>query len=332
MNRWGILTTVFSLFSFTSIMGQELKITTIWATKGPQSLPFQSVAGVCTTNHGDIWVADSRNATVYIFDPGGHLIKNIGAKGDGPGEFQAPALISAINPETVVVYDIARKSFEVFDSAGTFTHRVHHGIQVLNPKSFLAQPDSTFLLSGGIWGNEYSIHSISWDGKLLSSQIQRPKTENDLASLYLAGGPIAGNPEEVLYFSRASRPQIIMIPAGGESRQFSRNPTGFPTTGDDFLHTEGERTYMRWYFPRPTGVFLLGGGGLLQVVSFREEERSLWEIYDGEGDLKSSTLIPVAYFPWAFMPNGDQILTRVDPETGETELLRVRLEGVSTGI
>lgn len=314
----------FMFFIFPmSLISQEMALTVRWATRGPPESPFITVTGVACTRSGDIWVSDTRASTVYVFDDQGSYRHPLGGAGDGPGEFRSPTLISTMSSDRVAVLDLGRRSLEVFGSNGEFIHRVIHGTQVLYPKSFLALPDSSFLITGGIMGKPGSLHRISWDGRLVASVISRPETSDSLASLYLSGGPIARMEDEYIAFSSAFQHRLFTISPSLEVSLFAEDEGVFPPTGDDFIQEEEGLTRYRWSFPRPTGLFVLADGSLLNVITWREMDVSIWERYRRNGELISRSRIPTAYHPWAVLPGGDMVASRVVPDTGESEVLRL---------
>src|SRR5688572_29611828 len=50
---------------------------------------FARITGVITDVEGNIYVADSRTFNIRVFDEGGRLLRTIGRKGGGPGEFES---------------------------------------------------------------------------------------------------------------------------------------------------------------------------------------------------------------------------------------------------
>ena len=172
-------------------------------------------------------------------------------------------------------------------------------------------------------GKPGSLHRISWDGRLVASVVSRPETSDSLASLYLSGGPIARMEDENIAFSSAFQHRLFTISPSLEVSLFAEDEGVFPPTGDDFIREEEGLTRYRWFFPRPTGLFVLADGSLLNVITWRERDVSIWERYRRNGELISRSRIPTAYHPWAVLPGGDMVVSRVVPDTGESEVRRV---------
>jgi len=89
---------------------------------------FDSIGEIAVGNDGRIYVVDTGNARIQIFDANGTFLKAFGSRGDGPGEFDPPCGI-AIDPELDRVYvsdgnagstSIANHRVQVFDLDGVF--------------------------------------------------------------------------------------------------------------------------------------------------------------------------------------------------------------------
>ncbi len=51
---------------------------------------FSEIRGIQVDDQGQIYVLDSKECLVKVFDPKGKLIRSFGKRGQGPGEFQYP--------------------------------------------------------------------------------------------------------------------------------------------------------------------------------------------------------------------------------------------------
>ncbi|MGQ0814891.1 MAG: 6-bladed beta-propeller [Gemmatimonadota bacterium] len=69
---------------------------------------------------GNIVVADAHASAVLLFDELGRPIRQVGRKGQGPGEFQVPSWLDACAGDSIFVLDPALSRMSVLDSAGTF--------------------------------------------------------------------------------------------------------------------------------------------------------------------------------------------------------------------
>jgi hypothetical protein len=94
---------------------------------GAREYVFEWISYVLPLRDGRILVVDNRGSRVAIFDEHGTWLKDVGRRGDGPGEYRAP--ISAVEQgDTVVVWDTVNRRVLYFTSEGDALHtaeRVH---------------------------------------------------------------------------------------------------------------------------------------------------------------------------------------------------------------
>lgn len=69
--------------------------------------------------NGNVAVADVFAANIKFFDPRGALIRTIGRKGGGPGEYQNPNWIAQCERDRLYVFDGGAFRMSVLDTAGT---------------------------------------------------------------------------------------------------------------------------------------------------------------------------------------------------------------------
>jgi hypothetical protein len=69
---------------------------------------------------GDIYISDRQELVIKKFNPEGHHMQTIGAKGEGPGEFQAIGSIATIPDGRLIVMDWRARRTSIFDADGIF--------------------------------------------------------------------------------------------------------------------------------------------------------------------------------------------------------------------
>ena len=75
--------------------------------------------------HGDrLWITDSQQHCVAVFDLHGKFISKFGKRGLGPGEFNFPTHIAADGEGRLYVTDSMNSRVQVFDSAGRFQTQI----------------------------------------------------------------------------------------------------------------------------------------------------------------------------------------------------------------
>jgi hypothetical protein len=81
---------------------------------------LSNVASVAFDRQDNLYVLDAGNHRVLVFDRGGRFLRQIGEQGQGPGEITfARAMVVAANG-AVVVYDMGRGGYTIFDADGTY--------------------------------------------------------------------------------------------------------------------------------------------------------------------------------------------------------------------
>lgn len=68
----------------------------------------------------NIYISESSDQVIKVFSPDGEYIKTIGAKGDGPGEFQSIGYLGFTPNGSFVVIDNQARRTNLFDASGQF--------------------------------------------------------------------------------------------------------------------------------------------------------------------------------------------------------------------
>jgi hypothetical protein len=79
---------------------------------------LSSVWGVAVSGDGHVYLSEPQFARVVAFDPDGSFSRVVGSRGDGPGEFRIPGLLSW-RGDSLAVTDFQR-GIHLFSSAGEF--------------------------------------------------------------------------------------------------------------------------------------------------------------------------------------------------------------------
>ena len=91
-----------------------------------KNLFFYRIRAVKTDRDGNIFVLDSGNFRIQVFDKNGRFIRSMGRQGQGPAEFQLPVRMELNNATgRLFVYDVMTKSLAIFDKAGVFQRFMH---------------------------------------------------------------------------------------------------------------------------------------------------------------------------------------------------------------
>lgn len=121
MERKLKLAGVFLLISFFALSGRPAeKINTQWSISyfGEDDFFHQPSDIEVSPKQSLIYIADSGNHRIVVFDYEGNFIRIIGKKGKGPGEFVKPTGLYVSDDSSVAVADINNNRIQIFDSSG----------------------------------------------------------------------------------------------------------------------------------------------------------------------------------------------------------------------
>ncbi|MEO5825686.1 MAG: hypothetical protein ABIR59_07355 [Gemmatimonadales bacterium] len=83
-----------------------------------QGGPFTGINDATRLSGGSTAIADGAEGAIKVIDAGGTLIRTIGRRGEGPGEFGSLEWIEQCLPDTLFVWDRVLHRVTVFDSSG----------------------------------------------------------------------------------------------------------------------------------------------------------------------------------------------------------------------
>jgi hypothetical protein len=119
----------------------------------PDSTPqLEQVVGAFRRSDGVMVVGDRGTSSIKYFDETGRLVRTVGRKGKGPGEFEYLAWVKACGADSVFAYDITNRYVTVFSGEGQdsrrFTMQTPEGG---SPFEVSCNRQGTMVLSG--WGD-----------------------------------------------------------------------------------------------------------------------------------------------------------------------------------
>ena len=89
-----------------------------FGTHGSGKGEFNYPTNICIDRKGQLYIADSMNFRVQIFDQRGHFISMFGKHGDGSGDFSKPRGIAVDSDGHIYVADALFDAIQIFDKDG----------------------------------------------------------------------------------------------------------------------------------------------------------------------------------------------------------------------
>jgi uncharacterized protein (TIGR03663 family) len=91
-----------------------------WGSQGTAPGQFTDPRGLAVDSGGRVYVADSNNHRIQVFDSNGHFVTQWGSQGAGLGQFQEPWGVAVDEDGNVYVADSWNHRLQKFDSEGRF--------------------------------------------------------------------------------------------------------------------------------------------------------------------------------------------------------------------
>ena len=102
---------LFLLFC-TTLFAQEFALKKVYSIADSKNFYFSAI-NHCLMFNNKLYVSDKKNAAVYEFDQNGKLLRTIGRKGKGPGEFVEGPTVMLAKGDTLLVVDNSPGAYNI---------------------------------------------------------------------------------------------------------------------------------------------------------------------------------------------------------------------------
>jgi DNA-binding beta-propeller fold protein YncE len=103
--------------------------------RGVEHGEFNFPTNLTVDRNGQLYVADTLNFRIQIFDAAGAFVKSIGSQGDGPGQLNRAKGVGVDSEGHIYIADTSFNNFQIFDADGTIL--LHVGSTGIRPGEFL---------------------------------------------------------------------------------------------------------------------------------------------------------------------------------------------------
>lgn len=117
---------------------------TIGVEMGDSAYVFGMIMEAGHSSSGEIVVLDMQRACLSVYSADGVFLRNIGAPGPGPGEFQFPMNFALMSDGGFAVSDAIARNISFFDPNGNYTGMMQ-GFFPTPPMNIEGGPDDTFV-------------------------------------------------------------------------------------------------------------------------------------------------------------------------------------------
>ncbi len=103
-----------------TLSGAPRTLYTVGVDEGRPEEQFTSIPQLAFDSDENLYILDTGNHRVVVFDRDGRFVRQIGRRGNGPGELNMPTGVTTSADGKVVVQDVGNSNISIFERDGTF--------------------------------------------------------------------------------------------------------------------------------------------------------------------------------------------------------------------
>lgn len=286
---------------------------------------FGRVTDVELSPTGRIYVADDLGWNVLVFDRSGRLLRRLGRRGQGPGEFERPWYLAVDRYDSLFVWDAALGRISVFGPDFRFARGfATPGRWVVS--GFTARADGTLLVGAFAGAAAGSIHVLARDGRLLRSVGPSADATGVPAGFAssLLGGSVEESDEGIVY-SRRSPYGLVFHDRAGRRLRSCRGDARWTTPPRSVVREGNGRQQLEWpRFVHSAGALSLGGGYYVNQILDPGARTTTLDLVRSDCGLEDRRVYDqVLLFG---QRRGDLLVGRIESDVPRVVLFRYRIE------
>ena len=303
---------------------------------------FQDLVALAVDENLDIYALDGKAANIKVFDKEGQIVRIIGRRGQGPGEFGKPENITISPHDEIVVDDPERRLIHFFSLDGKILKHL--------PMNWVFYSGPKFLSTGEIFasyaemGKELRIvlNKLDSDLKSLISIASLPMDRPPKVHIFLYRFVLdlkwGITPADEIIWGRMTSPEYefcIHDRAGKLIKKITKAYKPIEITKDEY-----EKLVKEWFgdplsgnweyiIPKnypPFHTFLLDDEGRIFVRRFEkveDSERHFLEVFDYQGRYITDVIFPIEMIPQVF--KGRKLFSIEETEAGFEVIKRYKV-------
>ena len=264
---------------------------------------FVEISALDALKDGTVYVLDTKDSRVKVFDAKGQFLRAFGKAGQGPGEMNQPVGILVTPENEVLVEDALNQRLAIFALDGTFSRHVStaralglSGIQMDAMGRIVAR--SMGLGEAGKMSMDVKTYDKDFNPKVKLTSFEFPVSLQAKINPFSAMSLLFElDRQGFLYFGSQRGYEIkVLSPEGNLLKTISREYDPVPITKEDkdemlalIPNVSGVNVRDMIQFPEhfpPFGNFVLADEGRLLARTYekgRAKKEYYWDVFDAEG-------------------------------------------------
>lgn len=123
-----------------ALAGTAPQVFAVGRAEGADHEMFGEIAGVVFDAQENLYVLDRQSNRIMVYDRNGRFVRQIGRRGQGPGELISPFQLVMGGDGSLIVSDPARFGYSIFRTDGSFVRNVAVESLMLSPRGIAWHP------------------------------------------------------------------------------------------------------------------------------------------------------------------------------------------------